>query len=155
MKFFLYLILLLTFMGTTCLGAATDIYSFDSPAQAKRFEKLGHEFRCVVCQNETLADSNAPLAKDLRFQIYTMVKQNKDNDEIVKFLTQRYGDFVLFRPRFSSSNLWLWIGPFVMLLFALARLYWLLLQRQKKQRSATYTFSKQDRERIRHLLSQY
>lgn len=138
-------------------AAATDLYSFDTPKQQQRFEDLGKQFRCLVCQNESLADSNAPLAKDLRFQVYQMVKQNKTNDEIKQFLMDRYGDFVLFKPRFSFYTAILWIAPFIMLAVALSRLFWLVNRRYKKKPGATnaHHFSQADRKRIRHLLQEY
>lgn len=156
-KFFLSL-LLLFFMGVlqTAIAAPQDIYSFDSPKQQLRFQHLSKQFRCLVCQNETLADSNAPLAKDLRFQIYKMVKQNKNNHEITQFLVNRYGDFVLFQPRVGYLTFILWFGPFIMLAAALIRLYWLLNRRKQNNiKTKTHRFTKQDRERIRHLLQEY
>lgn len=154
-KFFLigFLSLLMT-VPQLAQAASTDIYSFDSPKQQIRFQQLSGDFRCLVCQNETLADSNAPLAKDLRFQIYKMVKQDKSNQEITQYLVDRYGDFVLFRPKMSKLTFLLWFGPFVMLAIALARLYW-LITRRKKTTTKTYRFSKEERERIRHLLREY
>jgi len=154
-----YLFIVLGFV--CCLGfsnlafaAATNLYSFDSPKQQHRFENLSQQFRCLVCQNESLADSNAPLAQDLRFQIYKMVKQNKSDQQVVEYLIDRYGDFVTFKPPVRKLTLLLWFGPFIMLMIALARLFWLIRQRPVKT-TTTYRFSKQDREKIRHLLSEY
>jgi cytochrome c-type biogenesis protein CcmH len=142
------------FCTNSFAAAAHDIYYFDSPKQQNRFQHLNQQFRCLVCQNESLAESNAPLAQDLRFQVYKMVKSNKTDQEIIQFLVNRYGDFVLFRPPMSKLTYILWFGPFVMLFAALIRLYWLISQRRKKTRTQGYTFSKKDRERIRHLLSE-
>lgn len=148
-----FLSLVLALSSYTIQAAPSDIYSFDSPKQQVRFQRLSGQFRCLVCQNESLADSNAPLAQDLRFQIYKMVKQNKSDQDVVQFLIDRYGDFVLFRPPMSKLTLLLWLGPFLMLITALARLFWLIATRKKPVK--IYRFSKEDRERIRHLLSEY
>lgn len=134
-------------------GVTADLYSFASPQQQQRFDKLTGQFRCLVCQNESLADSNAPLAKDLRFEIYQMVKSSKTNQEIKQYLVQRYGAFVLFRPPVDKYTYALWFGPFIMLMIALARLFWLLRKRKTSPRS--FTFSPRDRERIKHLLNEH
>lgn len=154
-KFF-WCILLFFCLINFANAATVDLYVFDNPKQERQFQKLNQNFRCLVCQNETLADSNAPLAKDLRFEIYRMIKQNKSDQEIIDYLVDRYGDFVLFKPRFAVPTLVLWLGPFIMLMLALVRLYWLIHQRRKQaKKSAAYTFSEEDRQRIKHLLREY
>jgi cytochrome c-type biogenesis protein CcmH len=93
-----------------------DRYPFSDEKQQKQFQTLIHEFRCLVCQNQNLADSNAGLANDLRQQIYDMVKNGKSNSEITEYMTARYGDFVLFNPPFSPETYFLWLAPFILLL---------------------------------------
>lgn len=145
---------LLFWIAPSSYALNSDLYSFDTSKQQLRFQHLNQQFRCLACQNETLADSNAPLAQDLRFQIYKMVKQNQSDDQITEFLQKRYGDFIMFRPPVNKFTYILWYAPFLMLLIALARLYWLIRQR-KRSAPVTYRFSKEDREKIRHLLNQY
>lgn len=117
----LMIVLLLTLFGSTLYAAPTsDIYSFDNDQQKTQFENLTQQLRCLVCQNETLADSNAPLAQDLRGQVAVLIKQNKSNDEIIHYLVQRYGDFILFKPPLKSTTYLLWFGPFVLLLVGFA-----------------------------------
>jgi cytochrome c-type biogenesis protein CcmH len=94
----------------------------------RRVANLAHELRCLVCQNQTLADSNAPLAVDLRNQIREQLKAGKSEREITDFMVQRYGDFVLYRPPFKASTVALWAGPF--LLLALGA--WLFYRRIRK-----------------------
>lgn len=89
------------------------------PAQQARYEALTHELRCLVCQNETIADSSAELADDLRKQVYAQVAAGKSDAEIKRYLTDRYGDFVLYRPPFKPLTWLLWAGPFAVLLIAL------------------------------------
>lgn len=85
-----------------------------------RYQALTHELRCLVCQNQTIAESNAPLAADLRAQVKVQMDAGKSNQEIVDYLTARYGDFVLYRPPFKERTWLLWLGPFAVLLAAAA-----------------------------------
>lgn len=104
--------------------ADIDAYPFDSLAQEQRFRTLVEEFRCPKCQNQNLADSNAPLAKDLRQIIYSKVKANESDEAIASFLQERYGDFVLYRPPVKASTLLLWFGPLLALFAAVSVLIW-------------------------------
>ena len=94
---------------------AADRYPFDSVKEQERFHQLTQQLRCVVCQNESLADSTAPLANDLRDQLYQMVKDGKSNEDIIDYMTARYGKFVLFKPPLQTSTVLLWALPFVFL----------------------------------------
>ena len=100
------------------------------PALDKRVAGLAHELRCLVCQNQTLADSNAPLAVDLRNQIREQLAQGASERQVLDFMVARYGDFVLYRPPLKASTLALWIGPFVLLL-AGALLLWRRIARRR------------------------
>ena len=93
------------------------------PAVEERLNKLSRELRCLVCQNETLADSRADLAEDLRDEIRGQIRAGKSDQEIVAFLTQRYGDFILYRPPVRPKTYLLWFGPFILLLTGLAILF--------------------------------
>jgi len=112
-------------------------YSNDEPVrfnddhQEKRYYKLIEEVRCLVCQNQSLADSNAPLAQDLRDQIFQMIKSEKTNNEILDFLVHRYGDFVLYRPPLKKDTWLLWFGPFLILTIAIISTFFFI----KKQAS--------------------
>lgn len=91
--------------------------AFDDPAMQARYERLISEVRCVTCQNQTIKDSNAFIAADLRREIRRLMAEGKSDAEITDFLVTRYGDFVLYRPRFSGKTLVLWIAPFFLVLF--------------------------------------
>jgi cytochrome c-type biogenesis protein CcmH len=91
--------------------------AFDDPVLQDRYEKLVAEVRCVTCQNQNIKDSNAFIASDLRREIRRMIGEGKSNGEIKDFLVTRYGDFVLYRPRFEGKTLALWIAPFLLVLF--------------------------------------
>ena len=95
--------------------ASIEVLEFDSPEMEIEYHKLIGELRCLVCQNQNLAESDAELARDLRRETYTMLRNGKQRPEIVEFMVARYGDFVLYRPPFRSSTWLLWLGPFVLL----------------------------------------
>ena len=99
----------------TCLAIDTDARLAD-PDQQATYERLTHEVRCLVCQNQTIGDSSAPLAADLRREIRTMLQAGRSEEEIKVFLLERYGDFVLYKPRFQPSTAVLWLAPLLLLL---------------------------------------
>mgnify|MGYP003956638959 FL=1 len=88
---------------------------FENRNLEERYYLLIEEIRCLVCQNQSLADSNAPLAQDLRNEIFKMIQANKSDTEIMEFLVERYGDFVLYRPPLKKNTWLLWFGPFLFL----------------------------------------
>jgi cytochrome c-type biogenesis protein CcmH len=103
----------------------------DDPVLEARVMNLSKELRCLVCQNETLADSRADLAVDLRNQIREQMKAGKSDKEIIAFLTERYGKFILFRPPMDATTYLLWFGPFVVLLAGLILLFRYVKQRRE------------------------
>lgn len=103
----------------------------EDPAIEARMKHLTKELRCLVCQNETLADSQAPLAEDLRKEIREQIKAGKTDKEILAYATQRYGDFVLYNPPVKVTTYLLWFGPFVLLLAGTAFLYRYLKRRRE------------------------
>jgi cytochrome c-type biogenesis protein CcmH len=102
----------------------------DDPVIEQRLANLSKELRCLQCQNQTLADSPAGLAEDLRREIRAQMKAGKSDQEIIAFLTQRYGDFILYRPRVTFTTYLLWFGPFVLLLGGLYVLFRYIKQRR-------------------------
>ena len=119
-----------------------------SPDLEKRVSALADELRCLVCQNQTLADSNAPLAVDLRNQIREQLAGGASEREVREFMVARYGDFVLYRPPLKASTVALWLGPFVLLVGGLA----LLVRRLRRARSPEPALSSAERERAAKLL---
>jgi cytochrome c-type biogenesis protein CcmH len=111
------LTLLALILLTTSVGAIDSEQAFDDPALQARYEKLIAEVRCVTCQNQNIKDSNAFIAADLRREIRRMMGEGLSNDQIADFLVTRYGDFVLYRPRYTGKTLLLWIAPFFLLVF--------------------------------------
>lgn len=126
-------------LAVVCLLVMVSAFAIDSeppfsdPALQARYETLTHEFRCLVCQDETVADSNADLAADFRRQIHAMVAEGKSDAEIKDYMVKRYGDFVLYRPPLQSSTVFLWAGPFLLLLVGLSVIYLVVKRRATPQ----------------------
>ncbi|HZH05501.1 MAG TPA: cytochrome c-type biogenesis protein [Lautropia sp.] len=119
--------------GTGAPAAASAEVTPDAAAdlmKTERFKHLTGELRCLVCQNQSLVDSNAPLAQDLRAEVLRLMASGRDDREIKSFLVDRYGEFVLYRPALSLRNSLLWIGPFALL--AIGAIGWWRLGRRKQ-----------------------
>lgn len=100
-------------------AAPIDSYEFADKQQEQRFYELTNELRCPKCQNQSIGDSNAPIAEDLRREVHQMVVDGADNQTVINFMLDRYGDFVLYTPRFEGKNLILWLGPLFLLIIGL------------------------------------
>lgn len=149
-KILLVIMLILAGMlGGAAQSWAADIpMEFDNPEQQQRYQTLLTELRCLVCQNQTLSDSHAGLAQDLRNEVYRMISAGDDNDKIIDFLVMRYGDFVLYRPPLKPVTLLLWIGPFLLLAVGLLAAY--LFVRSRK--IGPVRLDEQEQQRVRNLL---
>ncbi len=143
-----YLLFLALFMSYGQAGV--EYRKFDNAEQEQTYQGLISELRCLVCQNQTIADSNADLAKDLRRQVYEMLRQGKGRQEIVDFMTQRYGDFVMYRPPFSAKTLLLWLGPVLFVAAGLAA----LVVVSRRRRTAAEGLTPEKRARIDALLEE-
>ena len=126
--------LLLALAPLLAFGQASEVARPDAGTE-KRLKGLAEELRCLVCQNQTIADSNAPLALDLRNQIRTQIGQGKSDEQIRDYMVERYGDFVLYKPPFKASTLVLWLGP-LMLLVAGAGVFWTVVVRRRPRMQA-------------------
>lgn len=142
----LMLVLLLTLSGFA--GAGVEYKEFSNAEQQQAYDDLIAELRCLVCQNQTIADSNADLAKDLRRQVHEMLQQGKTKQDIADFMTQRYGDFVLYNPPFKAKTGVLWIGPFVFLAIGLMAV-WVFVRRDKTKAAP---ISAEKRQKMHRLL---
>ena len=124
----------------------------EDPALEKRVTVLTSELRCLVCQNQSLADSHADLAIDLKNQVRAMMKEGRTDAEIKTFMTERYGDFVLYRPPVKASTWVLWIGPFVLLAVAVAGLFAYLQRRRTAIGTEVVALTPDQQARARALL---
>lgn len=121
--------LVLFILSFNCM--AVEYKKFDDIQKEQTYQLLINELRCLVCQNQTIADSNAALAKDLRRQVYEMLQQGQSQQQIADFMTARYGDFVLYNPPFKLKTGLLWIGPVIFLLLGLVILILLATKKNK------------------------
>ena len=128
-------------------SSAQDIYYFRTDAQQQRFQNLIQELRCLVCQNQTIADSNAPLAGDLRGQIAKMVALGADETTVKNFLIKRYGNFILYQPPLNHTTFALWFGPLVSLIIGLILVFYVIWK------MPAYKLSSQERSKIQKLLN--
>lgn len=135
--------------------AVIEETQFDDPQLEQRYQDLIAELRCLVCQNQNLADSDADLAKDLRRKTAEMLRAGESDQAILEYMRERYGDFVLYRPPFNLGNAVLWIGPFV-LLFLVAVVLLLRIRRQQTASSAIddSAIDSEQRRKIRDLLEE-
>ena len=124
----------------------------EDPILEKRVQRLSEELRCLVCQNQSLADSNADLAVDLRNQVRELMQQGQTDAQIREFMVARYGDFVLYNPPVNSATLLLWLGPFVLL--AVAGVALVTYLRRRDRELPAQVLSDEDRERARALLGE-
>jgi cytochrome c-type biogenesis protein CcmH len=132
-------------------GQASEIERPD-PAVEARMKGLAEELRCLVCQNQTIADSHAPLALDLRNQIRTQIAQGRSDDQIRDYMVDRYGDFVLYRPPLRATTLLLWLGPFALLLAGAGAFVLIVRRRRPEDAAAEAALSPQRRGAIEALL---
>ncbi len=113
------------------LAQAIDALPFKDRAEEQRFQNLTRQLRCLVCQNESLADSSSDLAKDLREEVFEQMSQGKSDVEIKQYLTARYGDFVLYNPPLRGGTVLLWFGPLLILLLGAGIVYRIIRRRAK------------------------
>jgi cytochrome c-type biogenesis protein CcmH len=151
-------LLLACILGGALVGmanAAIDTYEFKDEGERARFRTLTEELRCPKCQNQNIADSNAPIATDLRREIFRMLEEGQSNAQIVDFLVLRYGDFVLYKPPVNARTYLLWYGPFALLGLGALGLGVLVLRRRKGgKNSVQAALSVNERERLSALLQQ-
>ncbi len=143
--------LFLCLMLSWTLCSAVEVHTFTNPELEQRYKSLVNELRCLVCQNQTIADSNADLAKDLRRQAYNMIKNGSSDQEITDFMVARYGDFVLYRPPFKAKTALLWGGPGIFLLLGLIILFFTIRRKSQQQIPALDEGAK---DRVRALLQE-
>jgi cytochrome c-type biogenesis protein CcmH len=110
---------------------AIDVTQFDDPAKQEQYLRLTHELRCMQCLNTSIADSQVDLAADLRSEVHDMVAAGKSDDEIRKYMVDRYGEFILLRPLANARNMWLWLAPVIFLAIGAIVAVRILRQRAK------------------------
>jgi len=142
----------LVLVPSVALSVPYETFEFDSPEQEKMFHTINEELRCVVCQNQSIAESNAELAQDLRQKVYKMLKQDKSETEITDFMVQRYGDFVLYKPPFEPKTWLLWFGPGIAFILFIVFAVRLMVSQSKK--APVEHLSNKEMQRIKKLQEQ-
>lgn len=149
MKILSSLLCIFLFSFSLTLQAKVESRQFANAQMEQDYKTLVAELRCLVCQNQNLADSNAELAVDMRNKVYSMLNEGKSKTEIADFMVARYGDFVLYRPPVKSSTFMLWFGPFIFLLIgALIAVAYI----RREQKSASGVVDSQTQKRAHSLL---
>lgn len=145
------LLLLVTLLSVLVFSASAQdalSRSFDSEQQRETYQQLIKELRCPKCQNQNIADSNAPLAEDMRDKSYEMLKAGKSKQEIINFMVERYGNFVHYEPPFTAATAVLWFGPLVIVIIGIGVA--VVLTRQKKEQTALTPEERAQLDRLRN-----
>ena len=132
--------------------AVIETYEFSDAALEQRYQVLTAELRCPKCQNQNIADSNAPIAQDLRKRLYQQLQEGASDDEILEYMVARYGEFVLYRPRFSGATAILWLAPILLLLAGAVVVLMTLRSRQQPTAAAAQKLSVEESQRLQTLL---
>jgi len=147
MKQLIFIVLFI--IQSSLIAAPVDTFTFETPEQEQAFHKLSGEVRCLVCQNQSISDSNAGLAKDLRTEIHKMLLQGKSEEEIAEFMVERYGDYVLYDPPLKPTTWLLWFGP--ALVFLIAVIYVVSFLREQNLKRDVEELSADELERLSSL----
>lgn len=143
----------LLLLGAAGAGAVIETYQFSSPLLEERYQELSTELRCPKCQNQNIADSNAPIAQDLRRLLHEQLEAGASDDEIRDYMVDRYGEFVRYRPRFGGVTTLLWLAPFLLLLAAVAVAAIVLRSRRGADSHGEAELSPEERDRLREMLA--
>lgn len=152
MKHILSLILLLSLSLPSF--AVIETYNFETDAQKQRYHHLIEELRCPKCQNQNLAESDAPIAQDLRRELHRMLSEGRSDDAIIEYMVMRYGNFVLYRPPLDKNTLILWAAPGLFLLFGLI-IAWRVRVTNHEGAKEEITLSAAEKQEIAELVKQY
>ena len=143
-------LLVVLMLWALAASAVVEFHQFDNAEQEQNYQTLIAELRCLVCQNQTIADSNADLAKDLRQQVYQMIRSGQSRQDVVDFMTQRYGDFVLYKPAFNVKTALLWLGPALFVLIGLLSMVVII----RRRKAANQPLSPEQQAHLKALLEE-
>lgn len=148
--FIIVMIITVHFVADSVQASPVETFEFQDEVTKVRFQALSKELRCPKCQNQNLADSNSPIAADLRRELYELLQQGKADSEIINFMVDRYGEFVLYRPRVSSVTYILWFGPALLILIGVIVVITIL--RKKPATKENLVLDSQQQEKLQQLL---
>ena len=138
-------------MLSWCLFAAIDTYTFKSEAQEQQYRELTEQLRCPKCQNNSIADSNAIIAADMRAKVYELMQQGNSKQQIIDYMVARYGNFVTYEPPVTAATLILWVGPALFVLIGAA----VVVLRARRRVVKETPLSAQEQQRLHHLLAEH
>ncbi|MFJ3485877.1 cytochrome c-type biogenesis protein [Pseudomonas sp. NPDC090202] len=148
----MFVVVLIALGGAGTAHAAIDAYTFKDDAERARYTELTRELRCPKCQNQDIADSNAPIAADLRKEIYRMLGEGQSNQQIIDFMVDRYGEFVRYKPELNARTWLLWFGPAALLFGGVLVIAVIVVRRRRNQGADADVLSDEERQRLAHLL---
>jgi cytochrome c-type biogenesis protein CcmH len=152
MNTFNRLLLLALVLLAAPAGAVIETYEFSDPALEQRYQQLSGELRCPKCQNQNIADSNAPISQDLRKLLYQQLEAGADDQEILDYMVARYGEFVRYRPRFSGATALLWLAPLLLLMLGIAVAV-VTLRKRRDAPASSAQLSAGEQQRLQDLLA--
>lgn len=147
-------LLMLVFLSVVAIAETRDVYMFDSREQEQRFQTLIAELRCPKCQNQNIADSNAPISKDMREAVYRMMSDGASNEEITNALVSRFGEFVRYRPEVDSRTLMLWATPALVVFIGIIAVV-MTVRRSGRTDTGSGALTDEERDRASRLLSDH
>lgn len=135
--------------------AGIDVYEFSSTEDRQRYQKFLDELRCPKCKNQNLAGTNSEIAEDLRRELRKMIDQGKSDSEIIEYMVSRYGDFVLYRPRFQSNTLALWLAPFAFVMVGVSVIAVIVMRRRRVNTAPSAQLSREEQDQLDNMLDQH
>ena len=146
------LLALLLLLFSPALMAVVETYHFDDDEKRDRYQTFVEELRCPKCQNQNLAGSNSPIAKDLRRELHRLLEEGRDDEQVVEYMFSRYGEFVLYRPRFNPETAVLWLAPMIFLALGLALVAMVFRRQKKPAGAATETLNDNEKKALNDIL---
>lgn len=151
MKIYFRAVAFMLLLVASATQAVIETYQFNSPELEERYQTLSFELRCPKCQNQNIADSDAPIAKDLRKLLHQQLQAGASDSEIQEFMVVRYGEFVLYRPRFAGPTILLWLAPVLLFICAVGVVF-VSFGRRSELSSSAEDLSEDERQRLQGLL---
>ena len=146
------LLALLLVLFSPALMAVVETYHFDDDEKRDRYQTFVAELRCPKCQNQNLAGSNSPIAKDLRRELHRLLEEGRDDEQVVEYMVSRYGEFVLYRPRFNPETAVLWLAPMIFLALGLVLVAMVFRRQKKPAGAATETLNDNEKKALNDIL---
>lgn len=138
-------------------GSSIDVFEFSSDQNRDSYQALTRELRCPKCQNQDIADSNAPIAKDMRVQVHRLVEEGKTKNEVIDFMIERFGDFVSYKPKVAAETYLLWYGPWIFIVIGGMVIVMIAWRKGKSSgsRNDAQASTGEERKKVEELLNQY